>query len=216
MAQRPSLWVVGAGGLGREVLMFARDVIAAGGTDWVIGGLLDDHPGALAQYAVGADLRGPIDGFEITADKRFVLAFGAPETRLGVAARLARRGAQFASVIHPTAIVGERSTCGVGSVLAIHATVSCDSAVGDHVSIGFRSAIGHDVTVGAGSVLTGFCVVNGGGSIGEGVFLGSHTVVLPGVWLGDGAKTAAGAVVMRNVPAKTMVGGNPARVMSTF
>ena len=49
-------------------------------------------------------------------------------------------------------------------------------------------------------------------TIGDGAWLGSRAVVLPGVRIGDGAIVAAGAVVNRDVPANTLAAGVPARV----
>lgn len=46
--------------------------------------------------------------------------------------------------------------------------------------------------------------------IGERVFLGANAVVLMGVTIGDEAVVAAGAVVNRDVPARTIVAGVPA------
>jgi acetyltransferase-like isoleucine patch superfamily enzyme len=47
--------------------------------------------------------------------------------------------------------------------------------------------------------------------IGNDVWLGAHAVVLPGVTIGDGAIVGAGAVVTRDVAARTIVAGVPAR-----
>ena len=52
--------------------------------------------------------------------------------------------------------------------------------------------------------------------IGKKVWIGSNATVLPGVTIGDGAIVAAGAVVTRDVPENTMVGGVPARMMRTI
>ena len=49
--------------------------------------------------------------------------------------------------------------------------------------------------------------------IGKNVWIGAHATVLPGVTIGDGAIVAAGAVVVRDVPENTVVGGVPARVI---
>jgi acetyltransferase-like isoleucine patch superfamily enzyme len=48
-------------------------------------------------------------------------------------------------------------------------------------------------------------------TIGDRVFLGANAVVLMGVTIGDGAVVGAGAVVTRDVPARTVVAGVPAR-----
>ena len=47
--------------------------------------------------------------------------------------------------------------------------------------------------------------------IGHDVWIGHGAIVLPGRNIGTGAVVAAGAVVTKDVPAYTIVGGNPAR-----
>ena len=51
--------------------------------------------------------------------------------------------------------------------------------------------------------------------IGDRVFLGANAVVLMGVTIGDEAVVGAGAVVTRDVPARAVVTGVPARVTGT-
>ncbi|MDE7211765.1 MAG: sugar O-acetyltransferase [Lachnospiraceae bacterium] len=52
--------------------------------------------------------------------------------------------------------------------------------------------------------------------IGAHVWIGSSATVLPGVTIGDYAVVAAGAVVTRDVPAMTVVGGVPAKVLKVI
>jgi acetyltransferase-like isoleucine patch superfamily enzyme len=50
--------------------------------------------------------------------------------------------------------------------------------------------------------------------IGENVWIGARALILPGCrTIGDGAMIGAGAVVTRDVPARAVVAGNPARVI---
>ena len=49
--------------------------------------------------------------------------------------------------------------------------------------------------------------------IGNNVWIGDKATILPGVTIGDGAVIAANAVVTKDVPAYSVVGGNPARVI---
>ena len=49
--------------------------------------------------------------------------------------------------------------------------------------------------------------------IGDHVWIGCRAVILKGVTVGDGAIVANNAVVTREVPPRTLVGGNPARVI---
>ena len=50
-------------------------------------------------------------------------------------------------------------------------------------------------------------------TVGDDVWIGGRAVITPGVSIGDEAVVAAGAVVVDDVPARTMVGGNPAEVI---
>lgn len=50
-------------------------------------------------------------------------------------------------------------------------------------------------------------------TIGRNVWIGRNAVVLPGVTIGDHAVVGASAVVTGDVPARTVVVGNPARVV---
>ena len=50
-------------------------------------------------------------------------------------------------------------------------------------------------------------------TIGHNVWIGGRAVINPGVTIGDNAVIASGAVVTKNVPADTIVGGNPARII---
>jgi maltose O-acetyltransferase len=50
-------------------------------------------------------------------------------------------------------------------------------------------------------------------TIGHNVWLGGGCIICPGVTIGDNSTVAAGAVVVKNVPPNTVVGGNPAKVI---
>ena len=52
--------------------------------------------------------------------------------------------------------------------------------------------------------------------IGKNVFIGARSIVMKGVTIGDGAIVGAGSVVTKDVPANTIVAGNPARIVKTI
>lgn len=46
-------------------------------------------------------------------------------------------------------------------------------------------------------------------------YIGAYSQIMPGVTIGEGAIVAAGSVVTKSVPPRTVVGGNPARYICT-
>lgn len=50
-------------------------------------------------------------------------------------------------------------------------------------------------------------------TIGDDVWIGGHSCIMPGVSIGDGAVVAAGSVVTKDVAPRTVVGGNPAKLI---
>lgn len=67
--------------------------------------------------------------------------------------------------------------------------------------------LGDYATLGPSCVLCGSC------DIGRGVFVGAGATLLPEVRVGANAIVGAGAVVLKDVPANTVVAGNPAHVI---
>ncbi|MEZ8228213.1 sugar O-acetyltransferase [Vibrio splendidus] len=49
--------------------------------------------------------------------------------------------------------------------------------------------------------------------IGNNVWLGAHTVVLPGVTIGENSVIGAGSIVTKDIPANVVAVGNPCRVV---
>src|SRR5438876_4714082 len=51
--------------------------------------------------------------------------------------------------------------------------------------------------------------------IGDNCFIGAHAIILPGVTIGDNCIVSAASVVARDLPAGSLVAGNPARVVES-
>lgn len=53
-------------------------------------------------------------------------------------------------------------------------------------------------------------------NIGDDVFIGVNSIIMPGVNIGSNVVIGAGSVVTKDVPDNTVVAGNPARFITTF
>jgi bifunctional UDP-N-acetylglucosamine pyrophosphorylase/glucosamine-1-phosphate N-acetyltransferase len=73
--------------------------------------------------------------------------------------------------------------------------------------------VGDEANIGAGTVTCNFDGVSKHRTIiGQGAFIGSDTMLVAPVRVGEGASTAAGSVVNRDVPPDTLAVGVPARI----
>lgn len=85
--------------------------------------------------------------------------------------------------------------------------------IGDYVTLAPRVHIlCHDTST---KDLLGYTKV-GRVTIGNHVFIGAESVVLPGVEIGDYVIVGAGSVVSKNIPSNSVVAGNPAVIIAQY
>lgn len=83
-----------------------------------------------------------------------------------------------------------------------------------HFSYIGDATIGTEVNIGAGTITCNFDGERKHATeIESGVFIGSDTMLVAPLKLGQGARTGAGAVVTRDIPADSLAVGMPARVI---
>ena len=206
------LIIVGAGGLGREVLQYALDTFSHNSTIR-INGFLDDNPDELKCYKdkLPYQIIGDTESYQVESKDRFLLALGSPGTRKTLVEKLERRGAEFISLVHPKAYVSPSAKLGKGVIISPFATVATHTTLHNHVVLGFYAHVGHDAVIGTYSVLSPYAAVNGGTTLDELAFLGTHAVVTPNRKVGRDSQVAAGAIVYGDIPANRLAMGNPAK-----
>ncbi|MEI6131729.1 MAG: NeuD/PglB/VioB family sugar acetyltransferase [Bacillota bacterium] len=203
------LIIVGAGGLGREIYVWVLDINREKPV-WNFKGFIDDNLNALDGVNIGASVVGELQTWEPGDNEVFVCAIANPVAKQEVVKMLESKGAHFASIIHPRAIIGDNNLIGKGFVAFPHAYVSINTEIGDFVTL-MNSGVSHDSRVGDYSTICNNCDVTGGVEIGKRVFVGSSVSIVPSRIIGDDAYICAGSVVIANVKDSSKVKGNPAR-----
>lgn len=203
------LIIVGAGGLGREVYEWCKDVNAVEPT-WDVRGFIDDAGGAALGCECEIGVVGTVSGWVPGEDEEFAMAIANPATKEKVAASLEARGARFASVIHPSVRISSSASYGRGVVMYPGAMLGPNCRVGDFATI-LGTGIGHDAVVGDYATVSSYCGINGHVEVGRGAYVASHACIHPSLRIGDGAFVGMGSVVIRNVRPGERVFGNPAK-----
>lgn len=206
------LYIVGAGGCGREVLNIIKDIHAVQGQQWNVVGFLDDTESPLAGKECDFGVVGTIVDFVPKENDVLVMGIANPQAKEKLVAMLKSRGAVFQSIIHPYANLGRFCTVGEGAVIYGGFGMTVNVHIGDYCTL-LTCGLGHDVTVGSYSTISSWCNIMGRVHIGERVFMGGNCAAAPDAIIENDAYVGVGSVILRKVKAGKRVFGNPAREM---
>ena len=207
------LLIVGAGGFARET---AEAVHALNRTrpTWRLRGYLDDNPALHGATLGGLPILGGAELVHEHADAAVLICTGRPGdylSRRRIAARLGLPEERYATIVHPTASVGDSCRIGRGSVLLAHVAVTADVVVGRFVAVMPQAVLTHDVRIDDWASLAAAVRVGGACHIEEEVYLGSGACLRENITVGRRAMVGLGSVVVDDVPAGRLWYGSPAR-----
>lgn len=123
--------------------------------------------------------------------------------------------------VEPGAIIRDKVKIGKNAVVMMGAIINIGSEIGEGTMIdmnavlGGRAIVGKNCHIGAGTVLAGVIEPPSATPviIEDDVLIGANAVIIEGVRVGKGSVIAAGAVVLKDVPAGAVVAGNPGQII---
>ncbi|MFW8625426.1 acetyltransferase [Deinococcus sp. ME38] len=203
--------IVGTGGHAREIHELIEDINTVAPT-WEIMGWLDSNAAAHGTTVHDLPVLGDVDWLQANPDVYVTVAIGAPPVRRRVVERVRAIGhTRFATLIHPTALIGRRVEIGEGTVICAGVITSTDYRLGQHVLINRMATVAHDDDLHDFVTIAPSAVISGNVTIGEGTDLGTNATVNQGVEIGAWTIVGSGAVVTKSLPANCTAVGAPAK-----
>lgn len=199
--------IIGAGGFGKEVLFLAR----RSGRN--VKGFLDDTPSLQGNIVMGVPILGGVANWVDYKECDFVVAIGSPLGKWKIVEELGlgHDKPSFATLIDPSAIVGEGCEVGEGAVICAGVVCTVDVLIGKHVHINLNSTVGHGTIVGDMSTVSPQVAISGGVLLGARCSIGTAASIREKLTLGDECVVGMGGVLVKNIESKSIVMGNPAK-----
>lgn len=204
------LYIIGAGGFGREVAWLIERINSVNPT-WNLRGYIDDNTDIWGTNEADYKVLGGCDYLKSLGEVYAVCAIGNARVRKNVVAKLSGSRVRFATVIDPSVIISGRVKIGEGVIICAGTIVTVDIQIGNHVIINLDCTLGHDDVI--NDFVTVYPSVNISGmvEVGECSELGTGTQIIQGKRIVANTIVGAGTVVVKDCVESGVYVGIPAK-----
>ena len=211
------LIIFGASGFGREVAWAVERLNKVTPT-WNLLGFMDDADDIQGSEINGYKVLGKTADVGNYPDAYYVVAVGASRTREKIVSNMktVNHSIKFGTVIDPSVEMSDLVTIGEGTIICAHTIITVNIEIGAHVIINLDCTVGHDAVLQDFVTLYPSVNVSGITNIGHAVELGTGMQIIQGKTVGDYSIVGAGAVVVKDIPAKCTAVGSPAKPIKFF
>lgn len=210
---RKKIAIYGAGHGAKQAMELIRS-----GKDYEAVGLFDDNPGIKGVEVAGLRVLGGWDEFLESVDEGKIdgiaISLHSEHRR-----RLMERIKGAAPLIEHVALVDSRAVVASGVVVSQGAFIEAGSVIGPETFIGEGvivdngAVVSHDCHIGAHSHLSPGCSLSGIVRLEGNVLVGVGACINSQVNVGMNAVITPGSAVVSDIPADSVVSGNPARII---
>jgi len=211
------LYIVGAGGFGREVAWLVERINSVEPT-WNIVGFLDDAEERQNIVINGYKVLGGCGYLgTVEHDCWVICTIGASKVRKQVIERLkSYSNVRFATLVDPSVLLSDSVELGEGTVLCAGTIATVNIKIGNHVIVNLDCTIGHDAVLEDCVTVYPSVNISGNTLMKECVELGTGTQIIQGKIIEKETIVGAGAVVVKDLPAKCTAVGAPAKPIKFF
>lgn len=210
MSTLRDLYIIGAGGFGREVAWLVERINEVNPT-WNLKGFIDDNESLWGNVEGDYPVLGGCEYLKSLGDVYAVCAVGSAKVRKIIIGRIKESNVKFATLIDPSVLVSKRVEIGEGSIICAGTIITVDIRIGNHVIINLDCTIGHDVDIEDFVTIYPSVNVSGNVLIGQCTELGTGTQIIQGKTITANSIVGAGAVVVKNIEGPGTYVGSPAK-----
>lgn len=204
------IYIVGAGGFGREVLWLIQRINNVN-LEWNIKGFIDDNKSIQNTIIDEYPVVGTIDDLE-NIDGYVVIAIGNSCIKKNIVERIKSiSNVKFATLVDPSAIMSSRVDIGEGSIICAGNIITVDIKIGNHVILNLDCTVGHDVVINDFVTVYPSANISGNTMIGRCSEIGTGTKIIQGTFICDNVVLGAGATVVKDIMVEGTYVGTPTK-----
>ena len=204
------LYIIGAGGFGKEVAWLVERINAITPT-WDLKGFIDDNENLWGTMEDEYQVVGGCSYLENLEDVYVVCAIGSAKVRKKIIDKLKYFSVKYATLIDPSVLVSKRVSIGEGTIICAGTIITVDIEIGKHVIINLDCTVGHDTVIEDFVTIYPSVNVSGIVRVGECSELGTGMQIIQGKTIAANTILGAGSVVVRDCTDSGTYVGSPAK-----
>lgn len=204
------LYIIGAGGFGREVAWIVERINSIKPT-WNLKGFIDDNETLWGNIEGEYHVLGGCEHLSTLEDVYAVCAVGSSNVRKKIIEKLKDTSVKFATLVDPSVLYSNSVKIGEGAIVCAGTIITVDVNIGDHVIVNLDCTIGHDAVIDNFVTIYPSVNVSGNVLIGECSELGTGTQIIQGKKVISNTIIGAGAIVVKDCIESGTYVGSPAK-----
>lgn len=204
------LYIIGAGGFGREVAWIVERINSIKPT-WNLKGFIDDNETLWGSKEGEYHVFGGCEYLSTLEDVYAVCAVGSSNVRKKIIEKLKDTSVKFATLVDPSVLYSNSVKIGEGAIVCAGTIITVNMNIGDHVIVNLDCTIGHDAVIDDFVTIYPSVNVSGNVLIGECSELGTGTQIIQGKKVISNTIIGAGAIVVKDCIESGTYVGSPAK-----